>query len=84
MPQRIILPSSRSIIENKLLTALNHDVSVAILATKDDLDVLIEALEFAGSIRAPGTHGQFRDIAPVAHARALAADYTALRQAAFP
>lgn len=79
-----ILPSSRSIIENKLLTALNDDSCVAILATKDDLDVLIEALEFAGSIRAPDRNGQFHDIEPVARARALATDYKALRQAAFP
>lgn len=74
MSNPTILPSSRSIIENKLLTALNDDSCVAILATKDDLDVLIAALNYAML----GKPEQTR------RARALAADYTALRQAAFP
>lgn len=39
-----VIPSNRQVIENKLLTAIDDDSKVAILASREDLDLLIEAL----------------------------------------
>jgi hypothetical protein len=42
-----VIPTSRSVIEGKLLDALSNDGCVAILASEDDLNVMIAALEYA-------------------------------------
>jgi enolase len=39
-----VIQSSREVLEHKLLTALDDEGTVAILASKEDLDLLIEAL----------------------------------------
>ena len=40
-----VLPSCRTIIENKLLTALEDRECVAILSNEEDLDLIIKGLE---------------------------------------
>ena len=40
-----VVPSSRVVIENQLLAAMDDKTKVAILATKDDLDFLLSVLE---------------------------------------
>lgn len=40
-----VVQSSRTVIANKLLAALNDEDKVAILATEIDLNILIEALK---------------------------------------
>lgn len=40
-----VVQASREVIERKLLTAVSDEAVVAILATKDDLDMLIEHLQ---------------------------------------
>lgn len=40
-----IVPSNREVIDNQLLTALDDKSKVAILASEEDLDVLITALK---------------------------------------
>lgn len=40
-----VVPTSRSVLEHKLLSALDDSSKVAILATKEDLDLFIHALE---------------------------------------
>lgn len=62
-----VVQSTRQVIENKLLAALDDESTVAILASEKDLDLLIAALEF------------FRS----ADARRMAQDYKQLRAAAF-
>lgn len=44
-----VVQSSRQIIEHKLLAALEDDETVAIIATKADLDVLIFSLSMAAA-----------------------------------
>lgn len=66
--------SSRRVIEQKLLTALGAESTVAILASKQDLDVLIAALEYAMLGRREQTK----------KARELAAGMRQLRREAFP
>lgn len=44
-----VVPSSRDVIERKLLTALSDGAQVAILATESDLELLIEALHVFGT-----------------------------------
>jgi len=63
-----VIRSTRTVMERKLLTALNDNLKVAILATKEDLDILILAL--GDSIQ--------KD------AQLYAADLKKLRDAAFP
>lgn len=51
-----VVPSSRQVIERNLLTALEDDETVAIIATKADLDVLIFSLNehaISGNMRSP-------------------------------
>lgn len=43
-----VVQSSREVIEGKLLLALDDPATVAILADKDDLDLLITALGLLG------------------------------------
>lgn len=69
-----VVPTSRSVIEGKLLDALSNDGCVAILASEDDLNVMIAALEYAML----GNHKQ------TIAARALAKDMRQLRKEAFP
>ena len=45
-PNKVIHPS-RQIIEHKLLTALEDEDTVAILASRQDLDLLIRGLRYA-------------------------------------
>ncbi len=59
----------RELIENKMLAALDDSEVVAILATKDDLDLLIRSVDAYASITTRG--------------RDLADDLKKLRQAAF-
>lgn len=40
-----VVPTTRSVLEHKLLVALDDSSKVAILATKEDLDLFIRALE---------------------------------------
>lgn len=69
-----VVPTSRSVIEGKLLDALSNDGCVAILASEEDLNVMIAALEYAML----GNHKQ------TVAARALAKDMRQLRKEAFP
>jgi hypothetical protein len=69
-----VVPASRSVIEGKLLDALSNDGCAAILASEDDLNVMIAALEYAML----GNHKQ------TIAARALAKDMRQLRKEAFP
>ena len=46
-----IVPSSREVIERKLLTALEDGGQVAILATENDLTLLINALDQFGTVK---------------------------------
>lgn len=69
-----VVPTSRSVIEGKLLDALSNDGCVAILASEDDLNVMIAALEYAML----GNHKQ------TVAARDLAKDMRQLRKEAFP
>lgn len=64
----------REVIENKLLAALSEDGVVAILASEQDLSVMIAALEYAML----GNREQTRK------ARELAADMRKLKRSAFP
>ena len=64
----LVIPSTRTVMERKLLTALDGKLKVAILATKEDLDLLISAL--GDSIQ--------KD------AQRYGADLKKLRDAAFP
>lgn len=63
-----VIPATRTVLERKLLTALKDDSKVAILATKEDLDLLI--LVLGNSIQKA--------------AQEFAADLKKLRDAAFP
>lgn len=59
--------TSRQVIENKLLTALNDSSQVAILATEEDLSIMIETLSQSERLKA----------------REMARDFEQLRKAAF-
>lgn len=72
-PNEVVL-TSRQVIEGKLLAALGEPGQVAILATKDDIDVLIAGLH-ALTTRA--------GVDPV-RARSLAEGLMQLRREAFP
>lgn len=50
-PNRVV-QSSREVIEHKLLAALDNPDCVAIFASKEDLDLLIESLRMRASPRA--------------------------------
>lgn len=63
-----VIQSTRKVLERKLLTALNDETRVAILATCEDLDLLILALGDSTRQRA----------------RQYAEDLKKLRDAAFP
>lgn len=63
-----VVPTNRQVIENKLLTALNNSDCVAILASEEDLRIMIEALRKE----------------PDSKARKMAEDYGQLLNAAFP
>ena len=69
-----VVPTSRSVIEGKLLDALSNDGCVAILASEEDLNVMIAALEYAML----GNRKQ------TVAARALAIGMRQLRKEAFP
>lgn len=73
-PPCSVEPTSREVIEGKLLNALTNDACVAILASEADLDVMIAALEYAMLGNGKQTVA----------ARALAKDIRQLRDEAFP
>lgn len=64
----------REVIERKLLTALTDQGTVAILASEQDLDVMIVALEYA----------MLGNAAQTRKARELARGIRQLRREAFP
>jgi len=66
--------TKREVIERKLLTALEDDNTVAILASKQDLDVMVAALDYA----------MLSDKNQTRKARELAAGMKQLRREAFP
>jgi len=51
-----VIQASRRIIEHKLLSALDDPDTVAILAGKDDLDLLIHALRHISLLRTAHEH----------------------------
>lgn len=69
-----MVPASRNVIESKLLDALSNDGCVAILASEDDLNVMIAALEYA----------MLGNKKQTIAARSLAKDLRRLRKEAFP
>lgn len=71
--------TSREVIENKLLAALEDDNTVAILASKQDLDDLIAALDEFHPVGWTSTRS-----AEVARCRDLSAGMKQLRDGAFP
>lgn len=75
-----IIPAKHQVIEDRLLTALNDDDGVvAVLYSKEDLDILIEALE--KYLRwASASHLD----APFASLREMLSSLRQLKQAAFP
>ncbi len=54
-----IVPTDRQVICQQLLAALDDTSKVAILATKEDLDILIQATKNGGL---PGTMKMFNDL----------------------
>ena len=66
--------TTRDVIENKLLTALQDEGTAAILVSENDLSVMIRALEYA----------MLADREQTRKARELAKDYRRLLKAAFP
>lgn len=50
-PELTVEQSSREVIEHKLLTALSDGGQVAILATREDLSLLINALDQFGTVK---------------------------------
>lgn len=66
--------TTREVIENKLLTALQDEGTAAILVSENDLSVMIRALEYA----------MLADREQTRKARELAKDYRKLLKAAFP
>lgn len=67
-PEARIVHTERRVIENKLLAALDDAAKVAIVTTREDLDLLIDGLAKLN----------------VERARELVADMMKLREAAFP
>lgn len=72
-----VVPSSRHVIEKKLLTALEEEGNVAILANSEDLKLMIEALTSYASDHRTSLKSEAR-------MRSLAADLRQLQRAAFP
>lgn len=50
-PRCTVEKTSRQVIESKLLAALSSSSTVAILATEQDLDLLIKALHLPGNTK---------------------------------